>query len=85
LYAKVNTPEIVSREWLDQAFAPLVHYLNQKHSEQKERILANMMFMCNEGGEFHYKNQWSRSYIIFDQSGELMNCSEDAICKCLRN
>jgi hypothetical protein len=79
LYAKVDTSESITGEWLDQAFAPLVHYLNHKHPEQKDRILANMMFMCNVNGEFQYKNRWGRSYIIFDQSGGLIHCSKDAL------
>ena len=79
MYAKIVTPKIITQEWLDQAFAPLVDYLNQEHSECIDRILGNMMFMGNVDEKLYYKNRLTRSYIIFDQSGKMQYCAEDAL------
>jgi hypothetical protein len=66
MYLKVDYQEIINKEWLDQAL-------------QHDRIISNIMFMCNEGGEFQYKNRIARSYIIFNQLGELLYCADDAL------
>ncbi|RCW47980.1 hypothetical protein [Paenibacillus prosopidis] len=79
MYAKVVTPAIITQEWLDQAFSPLMNYLNQEHSERKDRILSNMMFIGNADEKFYYKNRLTRSYIVFDQSGKKQYCAEDAL------
>jgi hypothetical protein len=79
MYLKVDYQEIINQEWLDQAFAPLNNYLSQFHRLQHDRIISNIMFMCNEGGEFQYKNRITRSYIIFNQLGELVYCADDSL------
>ena len=35
--------------------------------------------MGNDNGEFRYKNSATRSYIVFDQSGELVSLADDAL------
>ena len=58
MYAKVVTPEIITKSGSSQAFTPLVNYLNQEHSESKDRILGNMMFMGNVDEKLYYKNRF---------------------------
>lgn len=79
MYSIVDTPDVITQEWLDLAFEPLTHYLSREYSEEKERILLMMMFMCNVEGRFEYKNRWTRSYIIFNQLGELISCAKNAL------
>ncbi|WEK53750.1 MAG: hypothetical protein P0Y55_14370 [Candidatus Cohnella colombiensis] len=80
MYPKVNSPKKdVSKEWLDQAFAPLQDYLNRRHQEDVNRIMVFMMFMGNNDDKFYYKNSITRSYIVFDQSGQLVSLADDAL------
>ena len=79
MYEKVETPRDITQEWLDRAFAPLENYLNQEHSKRKKHILSNMIFMGNVEEKFHYKNRYTRSYIVFNQIGELIFCAKDAL------
>jgi hypothetical protein len=79
MYDKVDLPKKVTQNWLDQAFAPLRHYLNKHRPHEVERIASYLMFMGNEDGKFYYKNSITRDSITFDQNGELLVCGSSAL------
>jgi hypothetical protein len=79
MYKKIVTPRKVTQEWLDQAFAPLRHHLEKNDPDHAECIIGYHMFIGNEDERFHYKHSITRSYIVFDQAGELVSCPEDAL------
>lgn len=79
MYRQVTTPGIITQEWLDEAFAPLRNYLEREFPDRSELILGFMVFMCNENNKFYYKNSWFRTYIVFDQEGNMIDCAETAL------
>lgn len=84
MYAKVATPAIITQEWLDKAFLPLRKYLDARYPEDDaEHTIGYLMFMGNENEQFHYKNRITRSYIVFNQAGEVVYCTEDALHTCI--
>jgi len=80
MYPKVDSPKgEPTKDWLDQAFAPLRDYLEKHHPNEAEQMMTFMMFMGNEEGLFHYKNSITRAYIVFDQSGNLDSLMDSAL------
>lgn len=79
MYVQVKSPKKVTQKFLNKAFAPLNDYLEKEIPEHKNEILGYMMFIGNDKNEFHYKHKISREYIIFNQEGGLVSCSENAI------
>lgn len=80
MYPQVKTSIKGKREsWQDKAFAPLHDYLEREHPEVKKQIMSYMMFMCNEEGKFYYKNSMTRTYIIFDQRGNVVSLDNSAL------
>jgi hypothetical protein len=66
MFDKVTVPDVITQEWLDQAFAPIRSYLSEKYPDKSEKIVDCLMFISNDDGKFYYKNRWSRTYIILD-------------------
>lgn len=80
MYPKVDFPKKEpTKEWLDQAFAPLQDYLHKNYAKEADRIMGFLMFMGNEGERFYYKNSITRAPIVFDQSGNLVSLIESAL------
>ncbi|MFK7693005.1 hypothetical protein [Paenibacillus sp. HJGM_3] len=79
MYPKVVVPKKITRKWLDQAFAPLRHYLERHSPEKAQDIMGFLMFMGNNDGKFYYKNSITRDAVIFDQEGKLLYCSEASL------
>lgn len=87
-YELVKFPQVElkgseERQWLDKAFAPLINYLTEEMPVVKDEIISTVMYMGTNGGygndKFYYKNSLTRSYIVFDQLGRIVNKEADAL------
>lgn len=85
MYKQVKLRKRMTEKMLDQAFAPLIDFLDKEHPDKKREILGRMMFMDNVNDRFYYKNSLTRSYIEFDQSGKLVSCYDGALTYKLDN
>jgi hypothetical protein len=80
MYMKVMSPgKKLTKQWLDQAFAPLNDYLGKAYPETKVQMAGYLMFMGNENEKFYYKNSMTRASIVFDQSGALVSVDQAAL------
>lgn len=71
------------KQWLDKAYAPLISFLAKEMPTVKDEIISTVMYMgsCGPLGndKFYYKNCLTRSYIILDQLGRVVEQAEDAL------
>lgn len=80
---QVDLTEVEERQWLDKAYAPLLNFLTQEMPVLKEEIISAVMYMGSSGrsgnDKFYYKNTITRSYIVFDQTGRVVEQAKDAL------
>ena len=77
--AGLDAPGLSREEESNRTFAPLLDFLDLNKPEQKDEIIGFMMFMYQEDGQFFYKNDCTRQYIVIDRTGKVVREQAEAL------
>lgn len=63
----------------EDAETPLWRFLSREHPKEVKAMLRYFQFVASKEGEFHYRNNITRSILVVDGSGKLVSCGKDAL------
>lgn len=77
--ADLTAPGLSKEQQTDHSFAPLLDFLELNKLDEKDRIMGFMMFMYEQDGQFYYKNDCTREYIVIDRTGRVVSEQAEAL------